>query len=81
MTQEQNTHESAALSEYTSLMTAAHSNLDQCELAISTKHPHIGASPDAFVQCDCRGEHVVEIKCLYSLKSQMVSEDGDTDIL
>lgn len=65
---------------YTSLMTAAHTNFKVAQpgFVISTKHPHIVASPDAFVQCDCCGKGVVDIKCQYSIKSQLVSEDGDT---
>ena len=33
---------------------------------INPSQPHLGASPDELVSCDCCGQGVLEIKCPYS---------------
>ena len=43
-------------------------------LWISPHHAHIEATPDAIAFCDCHGTWCVEVKCLYSLRDQLLSE-------
>ena len=35
--------------------------------------PYIGATPDLFVQCECHGEGLCEIKCPYTTRDQIPS--------
>ncbi len=35
-------------------------------IVINSSCPHMSASPDGIVNCDCCGEGVIEIKCPYS---------------
>ena len=37
-------------------------------LVVNPKYPHLGASPDGWVNCDCCGGGVVEIKCPYNYR-------------
>ena len=32
---------------------------------LSEKHPFLGASPDALIECNCCGQGVVEVKCSF----------------
>ena len=32
---------------------------------ICVKHPFLGASPDALIECNCCGQGVVEVKCSF----------------
>ena len=57
-------HEKEALLAYKSWMTSHEGfTLSSCGFFVSIKHPFLGASPDALIQCDCCGKGVVEIKC------------------
>ena len=49
-------------------MLSVHRNfrLSLSGLHINPAYPHLGASPDGIVSCDCCGEGVVEIKCPYN---------------
>ena len=57
-------HENVALNFYTSKMRVHHENVsvEDCGFYISHQFLHIGASPDAIVECDCCGKGCVEIK-------------------
>ena len=37
-------------------------------LIVNPLYPHLGASPDALVECSCCGQGIVEIKCPFSAK-------------
>lgn len=43
--------------------------VEECGLRISNKFPHLGASPDGIISCDCCGVGVIEIKCPYSARN------------
>ena len=62
------THEKEALTVYQSQEEAHHLGfkVSSCGLMISTDYPHMGASPDGIVSCDCCGERVLEVKCPFS---------------
>ena len=53
-----------------------HQNLQVSEngLFINPRWPHIGASPDGIVQCDCCDKHVLEIKCPYSHREDSIED-------
>ena len=40
----------------------------------SPGHSHIGATPDAIASCDWHGTWCVEVKCLYVVRDQVLSE-------
>ena len=56
-------HEDDAVSAYIAVNTPKHVNLRvrKCGVLLSTEHPHLAASPDALVECDCCGEGVGEV--------------------
>ena len=42
-------------------------------LLVMEQCPYIGATPDLFVQCECHGEGLCEIKCPYTMHDQIPS--------
>ena len=58
------------------VMERFHQNftLNPSGLWISPDHSHIGATPDAITSCDFHGTWCVEVKCLYSVCDQVLSE-------
>ena len=42
-------------------------------------YPHLGASPDGIVICDCCGKGVLEIKCPYSCRGKAFSVAANQD--
>ena len=42
--------------------------VDSAGLFVNPESPHLGASPDALICCQCCGEGLLEIKCPYSIK-------------
>ena len=63
-------HENVAREKYHSFNTENHHKfrLDPSGLHIHPSYPHLGATPDGLVSCDCCGQGVLEIKCPYSVK-------------
>ena len=58
-------NESTARKAYIELVQEQHENyeLNLCGLHINPAYPHLGATPDGLISCDCCGKGVVEIKC------------------
>ena len=51
-------------------------------LKIHTRYPHLGASPDGNITCDCCGKGVLEIKCPYNARELSPEEaTGSMDCL
>ena len=53
-------------------------------LHINPSFPHLGASPDGIVQCECCGNGVLEIKCPYNAREHSISDavlEGIIDFL
>lgn len=74
-------HEQQALMCYRQLMST-HANFI-CETSgfvINPELPHMGATPDGMVHCDCCGDGVVEVKCPYCVHDSMSLREcvGDT---
>ena len=61
-------------------MCQVHENFKICDsgLVLDPDIPHLGASPDGLVSCDCCGEGCLEIKCPLCKKDQ---EDGSNRVL
>ena len=73
-------HESEALSAYTRIARNAHTafTMRECPgLHINPRYPHLGASPDAVVQCECHGDGIVEVKCPYCKRGNTIDEAAD----
>ena len=46
-------------------------------LCLHFEYPHLGATPDGFVSCDCCGEVLLEIKCPYKYHDSVSSSIND----
>ncbi len=70
-------HEDQAREAYTLKVTDQHEKFQcsQVGLVINTNYPHLGASPDGYVTCNCCGNGLIEIKCPFSVK------DGEPHLL
>ena len=68
-------HEEDARNAFLSKKRKDHTNLtlDQCGFFICPHHPHIGASPDGIILCDCCGKGCLEVKCPYCLRSEVTT--------
>lgn len=64
-------NEKKARNTYFKKNSKLHSNLKivDCGLKVNREFPHIGASPDGIVTCDCCGTGVVEVKCPFSQRN------------
>ncbi|XP_046562616.1 uncharacterized protein LOC124271511 isoform X2 [Haliotis rubra] len=65
-------HEKDALKHYQCLMMSSHFNLalSNSGLVVNQDFPHLGATPDSYLSCDCCGRGLVEVKCLYKYKDE-----------
>ena len=74
-------HEKLAVEEYVKAAKKDHQNLQVSEngLFINPRWPHIGASPDSIVQCDCCVKCVLEVKCPYSHREDSIEDAVDND--
>lgn len=58
-------HEDVARNEYFELASESHKKFS-CALTglhVNPCYPHLGATPDGLIECDCCGEGVLEVKC------------------
>ena len=60
-------HENCARLKYMECASMQHQNfqLMKSGLLIHTSYPHLGASPDGVISCNCCGNGVLEVKCPY----------------
>ena len=72
-------HEKVARNEYIKYQSKFHKNLEIVDsgLFISVKEPHLAATPDALVSCNCCGFGVLEIKCPFCIRHQFLFEAMD----
>ncbi|XP_065075103.1 uncharacterized protein LOC135698888 [Ochlerotatus camptorhynchus] len=63
-------HEERAVEQLYKAIMHTHVNVSrhQSGLIIPENEPHLAASPDAIVKCDCHGLITVEVKCPYSAR-------------
>lgn len=67
-------HEKKARDYYVKIMTEHHESFTVADsgLLINPKWPHLGASPDGVVLCDCCGEGLCEVKCPFCHKNESI---------
>ena len=72
-------HEKTALAAYHSQGRKKHVNflISESGLVIHPTYPFMGASPDSFVECECCGKRVIEVKCPYSCKHKSIDERSE----
>ena len=46
-------------------------------LHINVKYPHLGASPDGIIVCDCHGKGLLEIKCPHKYRNGLEGWQDD----
>ena len=65
-------HEKAAVNQFVEHIKRFHEDLtvEESGLIINPKYPHLGASPDRVVSCNCCGIFVLEVKCPHCLISR-----------
>ena len=64
-----NSNENTARQEYIEKMSSHESlTCTAVGLVVNPLYPHLGASPDGIVHCNCCGKGLVEIKCPYSAR-------------
>ena len=73
-------HETVARDKFLEEMTKVHENFRVYDsgLYINPDVPHLGASPDGLVCCDCYVEGCLEINCPFCKKDQKLSDPTDT---
>lgn len=64
---------------YRNIYSSLHekSTIEISGLVINKDLPHLGASPDAIVNCKCCGKGLVEIKCPYTYRNLTIDEICD----
>ena len=69
-------HEKTAIETYTNQQKPLHSGFSVCcsGFVIDPSYPHMGASPDGVVMCNCCGRGVLEVKCPFSCTDKMFLE-------
>ena len=70
-------HEKAAINQFLEHMKPFHDALTVAEsgLIINPKYPHIGASPDGVVSCNCCGTFVLEVKCPHCSRNKKLCDN------
>lgn len=69
-------HESIALEVYRKQLEMVHSQfeVESSGLLVNPLAPHLGASADGFVSCECCGLGVLEIKCPFSNRNTLPTD-------
>ena len=72
-------HEEEAVKEYEKKMKSLHKGLQisPTGLVIHPSYPHLGASPDRILTCDCCGSGVLEVKCPFLCKQKTIMEASE----
>ena len=73
-------HENCARLKYMECVSMQHQNfqLMKSGLLIHTSYPHLGASPDGVISCNCCGNGVLEVKCPYNARQLSLEEATDS---
>ena len=72
-------NEAQARREYLDSAKEHHSNLECSEsgLHVNPRFPHLGATPDGVLMCDCCGNGLIEIKCPYKHRDKHPHDVSD----
>ena len=64
------TNESIARQEYVDRVQDVHDGFcfHSTDLHVNPEYPHLGATPDCSISCQCCGDGLVEIKCPYKYR-------------
>ena len=73
-------HEDVAREVYLELESEKHTNFQYLAagLHVNPNFPHLGATPDGIIKCDCCGEGLIEIKCPYKHRDKHPHHVDDT---
>ena len=73
------TNEATAQEAFVESATKHHTNFsfEHAGLHVNPAYPHLGASPDGVISCDCCGEGLLEIKCPYKYRNNDLSTVND----
>ena len=73
-------NEAIARKQYVAQHSQQHTNLQVqlCGLHISTDHTYLAATPDGIVSCDCCGKGLLEIKCPFKYKDDILPDVTDS---
>ena len=65
-------HERAAIAAYVTYSSVKHPSIKvhPCGLLVSPLAPHLGATPDGIITCECCDIGLLEIKCPYSVREK-----------
>ena len=74
--------EERARENYYALVGPYHSNfaITKTGLDIRANYPHLGASPDGIIGCDCCGKGLVEIKCPRKYSRDFEGSENDKNV-
>ena len=63
-------NEKVAVQEFKKKVSPSHTSFELkfTGLHVNPKYPHLGASTDGLVSCECCGEGLLEVKCPYSIR-------------
>ncbi|XP_071111108.1 uncharacterized protein [Haliotis cracherodii] len=50
---------------------------ETCGLFLKSAYPHMGASPDGLVECDCCGRGCLEIKCSFCMRDENFKDSDE----
>ena len=73
-------HVTEAVTAYEAIIKSSHTNVSVSHspgLHINPSYPHLGASPDAIIDCSCHGRGIVEVKCPYCKRDSTMDDAAD----
>ena len=72
-------NESTAREEYLQKAKEIHASLkyQSAGLHVNVEYPHLGATPDGLIECECCGLGIIEIKCPYKYREYKLSDIND----
>ena len=75
------TNERKAKEKYVENVAREHTNFTfrDCGLVVDSTFPVFAASPDGVTNCDCHGEGLVEVKCCYKYREELVRDIPNLD--
>ena len=73
-------NESTAREEYLKKAKEIHASLKyrSAGFHVNVEYPHLGATPDGLIECECCGLGIIEIKCPYKYREYKLSDVKDS---
>ena len=65
--------------EYLKIASKTHTSLKykSAGFHVNVQYPHLGATPDGVIECECCGTGVIEIKCPYKYRQHKLCDIAD----